>query len=146
MKREELEGKSLSELAKIYNELNPEAHLKKFASKEKGMQRILDLVGAETAELDYDEVVEESVALKEPKAPKVTKDPSAPRNTRSFSPTGAVAAMGLLYRMVTDNPDLSRQEYVDVAVTNGIKKSTAGAQWSYTKRLDQLEKDLAGRF
>jgi len=141
MKREELTGKSLSELASIYNELNPEAHLKKFASKEKGIERILALEVVETNELDYEEVVDEA-----PKVAKAPKDPNAPKGPRSFSPTGAVAAMGLLFRMVTDNPDLSRQEYVDVAVTNGIKKSTAGAQWSYTKRLDQLEKDLAGRF
>ena len=141
MKSEELAGKSLSELASIYNELNPEANLKKFASKEKGIERILALEVVETNELDYEEVVDEA-----PKVAKAPKDPNAPKGTRRFSPTGAIAAMGLLFRMVTDNPDLSRQEYIDVAVTNGIKKSTAGAQWSYTKRLDQLEKDLAGRF
>ena len=141
MKREELEGKTLSELASIYNELNPDAHLKKFASKEKGIKRIMDLVGAETAELDYDEVVEEA-----PKVVKAPKDPNASKGIRSFSPTGAVSAMGLLFQMVTDNPDLSRQDYINAAVERGIKKTTAGAQWSYTKRLDQLEKDLAGRF
>ena len=141
MKREELAGKSLSELASIYNELNPEANLKKFASKEKGIERILALEVVETNELDYEDVVDEDT-----KVVKAPKNPNAPKGTRSFSPTGAVAAMGLLFRMVTENPDLSRQEYIDVAITNGIKKTTAGAQWSYTKRLDQLEKDLAGRF
>ena len=141
MKREELVGKSLSELAKIYNELNPEAHLKKFASKEKGIERILALEVVETNELDYEDVVDEDT-----KVVKAPKNPNAPKGTRSFSPTGAVAAMGLLFRMVTDNPDLSRQEYIDVAITNGIKKTTAGAQWSYTRNIKKLEKDLAGRF
>ena len=144
MKREELVGKSLSELAKIYNELNPDAHLKKFASKEKGIERILALEVVETNELDYEDVVDEPKTQKLPHGAGKTYPTS--KGTRKISPYGAVSAMGLLFQMVTNNSELTRKEYIEAAVERGIKKTTAGAQWSYTKRLDQLEKDLAGRF
>ena len=130
--------KTMKEIVEEYNSLSDNP-VKKFATIKTGELRL--------AELKANNVPKEAeTPVEEPQV--VSEKPAAPK-PRRWSATGAVAAMKLLHDLKTDNPELTRKEYIAICEKCSIKSSTAGAQWHYVKNAknwSQLEKDLAGRF